>query len=91
MWEIYIKPNNLSLYYCTLSLYFHYFSSILLQYNDASVGVSQFTVMTDRSQGGASLNDGQLEIMVSKTYVIFQKRSLQYGKMIKELFLYRHH
>ena len=24
----------------------------------------QFTVMTDRSQGGSSLNDGQLELMV---------------------------
>ena len=24
----------------------------------------QFTILTDRSQGGASLNDGQLELMV---------------------------
>ena len=30
---------------------------------DKGKGV-QFTVMTDRAQGGASLNDGQLELMV---------------------------
>ncbi len=36
-----------------------------LQYKDGVVGNAQLTVMTDRSQGGASLQDGQLEIMVS--------------------------
>ena len=34
------------------------------------MGPSQFTVMIDRSQGGASLNDGQLELMVS-SYILF--------------------
>ena len=36
-----------------------------MQYKDDNVGASQFTVLTDRSQGGASMADGQLEIMVS--------------------------
>lgn len=29
---------------------------------------TQFTVMTDRSQGGSSLQDGNIEVMVKKNY-----------------------
>ncbi len=29
----------------------------------------QLTVMTDRSQGGSSLNDGQMELMVCSVHV----------------------
>ena len=42
----------------------------MLQFDDANVGPSQFTIMTDRTQGGASLNNGQLEIMVRSEYKV---------------------
>ena len=41
-------------------------SCVIFVSQDEDRGI-QFTVMTDRAQGGASLNDGQLELMVTTT------------------------
>ena len=45
-------------------------SFALLYAQDESEGV-QLTVLTDRSQGGTSLRDGEMELMVSRTWLSF--------------------
>lgn len=49
---------------------------IFLEYNDDQLGPAQFTVLTDRSQGGASLNDGELEIMLHRRTLYDDKRGV---------------
>ena len=45
----------------------HEFNNALLLLQDMSAG-EQFTVLTDRSEGGASIHDGEVELMVHLTF-----------------------
>ena len=49
--------------------------TLLMQDNSRGV---QLTVMTDRSQGGSSLNDGQLELMVRVCVCVWLNLSCTY-------------
>ena len=57
---------------------FSCFDSLALYANDFSQDEAkniQFTVLTDRSQGGSSLNDGQVELMVRHTHTHTRTRT----------------